>query len=132
MEQRRTIHRPEDDDLRSIYLVEFFGDRVTEEDPKLTHNLNNFLVALLRYPDACPHLRTIKANKYPVWALITQVLVQRNQNTNLVQLEESWLPSLPMEPLLSLVAELLSGISEETASIKVDDTLMRRNRHKLL
>jgi hypothetical protein len=118
--------------FRSICSVKLIGGHSTEQAPNITHSLNNFLVALLRYPDACPHLRTIKSDKYPVWALLTQVLLERNQSHDLVQLEEIWLPSLPVRPLLSLIVRLLNGSSNEAVPMKIDRILVRRYQHTLL
>jgi hypothetical protein len=97
--------------FQSICSVKFNTDQSTADRFKLTHNLDHFLVALLRYPDACPHLCIFKSSNHPAWGLLTQVLLQRNQNHGVVQLEEIWLPSLPIKSLLSLLVRLLSGSS---------------------
>jgi hypothetical protein len=118
--------------LPSICSVEFLVYISSDEDPKITHNLNNFLVALLRYPTACPHLRTIKSDNYPVWALLIQVLLQRNQNRDLEQLEEISLPGLPIHPLLSLIVRLLNGSSNEVIPTKINHIVTRRYQHPLM
>jgi hypothetical protein len=59
-------------------------------------------------------------------------MLQRNQNNSVVQLEEIWLPSLPIQPILSLIVGLLRNTSPEVIPIKVDDILMRRYEHALL
>jgi hypothetical protein len=110
----------------SICSVEFRGDSFLEPV------FNTLLIALLQYPNACPHLHTIKGDRHPSWALLTQVMLQRNQNSNVVQLQEIWLPCLPIQPILSLVVGLLSNTSTETIPTRVDDILMRRDHHALL
>jgi hypothetical protein len=118
--------------FRSVCSVEFRGASVHKPIGNLTREFNPFLIALLRYPDACPHLRTIKSDRHPAWALLTQVLLQRNRNNNVVQLEEIWLPSLPIQPILSLVVRLLRGGSKEVVPKRFDDVLMRRSYNTLL
>jgi hypothetical protein len=118
--------------FRSIRYVHF----IESSSNKATYNpincLNSFLLALLRHPDACPHLRTIKSVTYPAWALLAQVLLQRNRNSDLVQLEEIWLPGLPIPPLLSFVVRLLNGSSNEVIPMEIDHIIMRRYQHALL
>jgi hypothetical protein len=118
--------------FQSICSVEFVGGRPLGRFNAITNNMNNFLVALLRYPDACPRLRTIRSDRYPVWALLIQVLLQRNRSQDIAQLEEICFPGLPIRPLLSLIVRLLNGSSNEVIPTIIDHILMRRYKHSLL
>jgi hypothetical protein len=62
--------------FQSICVVELRGKPYHVPVYTPTHEFNTFLIALLRYPDACPHLRTIKSSRHLTWALLTQVLLQ--------------------------------------------------------
>jgi hypothetical protein len=118
--------------FRSICSVEF--RRVTFRGAVYNRigKFNTLLIALLRYPDACPHLHTIKSDKYPTWSLLTQVMLQRKRNNNIAQLEDIWLPNLPIQPILSFVVGLLRNTSTEVIPPRLDEILMRRLQHVML
>jgi hypothetical protein len=116
--------------FQSIHTVDFTESHAQNYDP--THALNTFLVALLRHPDGCPHLHTVKSWEYPLWELLAQVLVQRIENTDVVQLQEIWFAALPCKPLLSLVMRLMDGGSNRAIPNNVDYILLRRFQHQLM
>lgn len=83
---------------------------------------NNFIRELLRNPEACPQLQTIRLDTYPIWELLFAMLQERNQGGFPI-IKQICLCGYPVAPILSKLVMLLRGQADVYTTRSIDEVI---------
>ena len=110
---------PDFSSLHSITLEDnfhrySFGRRITGDSL-----INHFMLEMVLSPKICPRLHTIRATKYPNWALAATMFHRRNTLQTVTPIRSFWLHGYPQMAILHLISKALDE------SLRDDWTVIR-------
>lgn len=98
--------------------------------------LDHFMLDMLLWPHLCPHLHTIRAGKYPNWALAAAMFHRRNSLKNRTPVDSIWLHAHPQINILGLISRAI-GVADEdprdiiAAAVEIDQMVRQRSESYL-